>query len=79
MEYKSDIMIAQECDKRPIREIAAKAGIDEKYLEQYGNYKARSTLACFGISLTGPTASSFWSPPSPPPPRVRGRPPPAWA
>ena len=24
MEYKSDIMIAQECDKRPIREIAAK-------------------------------------------------------
>ena len=45
MEYKSDIMIAQECEKRPIREIAAKAGIDEKYLEQYGNYKAKIDLS----------------------------------
>ncbi len=45
MEYKSDIMIAQECKKRPIREIAAKAGIDEKYLEQYGNYKAKIDLS----------------------------------
>ena len=25
----------------PITEIAAKAGIDEKYLEQYGKYKAK--------------------------------------
>ena len=41
MEYKSDIMIAQACEKQPIRAIAAKAGIDEKYLEQYGNYKAK--------------------------------------
>lgn len=41
MEYKSDIEIAQEAPIRHIREIAATAGVDEKYLEQYGNYKAK--------------------------------------
>ena len=41
MEYKSDIQIAQECALRPIGEIAARAGIDEKYLELYGRYKAK--------------------------------------
>ena len=41
MVYKSDIEIAQACEKKNIREIAAVAGIDEKYLEQYGNYKAK--------------------------------------
>ncbi|MBR1565345.1 MAG: formate--tetrahydrofolate ligase [Oscillospiraceae bacterium] len=41
MGIKTDIEIAQECEKRKITEIAAKAGIDEKYLEQYGNYKAK--------------------------------------
>lgn len=41
MNYKSDIEIAQACEKKNIREIAAVAGIDEKYLEQYGNYKAK--------------------------------------
>ena len=45
MEFKSDIMIAQACEKKPIREIAATAGIDEKYLEQYGNYKAKIDLS----------------------------------
>ena len=45
MEYKSDIVIAQECEKQPIRQIAAKAGIDDKYLEQYGNYKAKIDLS----------------------------------
>ena len=45
MEYKSDIMIAQECEKQPILKIAAKAGIEEKYLEQYGNYKAKIDLS----------------------------------
>ncbi len=39
--FKSDIEIAQACDKKKITEIAAKAGIEEKYLEQYGNYKAK--------------------------------------
>ncbi len=41
MAYKSDIEIAQETTMKHIREIAASAGIDEKYLEQYGNYKAK--------------------------------------
>ena len=41
MGFKSDIEIAQECEMRPITEIAAKAGIDDKYLEQYGKYKAK--------------------------------------
>lgn len=37
----SDIEIAQACEKQHITQIARKAGIDEKYLEQYGNYKAK--------------------------------------
>ena len=41
MEYLSDIEIAQRCQMRPIGEIAAVAGVDEKYLEQYGRYKAK--------------------------------------
>ena len=41
MGFKSDIEIAQETTMSHIRDIAATAGIDEKYLEQYGNYKAK--------------------------------------
>lgn len=41
MEYKSDIEIAQSCQMRHIREVAASANVDEKYIEQYGNYKAK--------------------------------------
>ncbi len=41
MEFKSDIQIAQEAGMKNIREIAEIAGLDEKYLEQYGNYKAK--------------------------------------
>ena len=45
MGFKSDIEIAQECKMKNIREIAAVAGVDEKYLEQYGNYKAKIDYA----------------------------------
>lgn len=38
---KTDIEIAQECQMKKITEIAEAAGIDDKYLEQYGNYKAK--------------------------------------
>lgn len=38
---KTDIEIAQESKMLPITEIAAKAGISEDYLEQYGRYKAK--------------------------------------
>ena len=41
MEFKSDIEIAQANEKLKITEVAKAAGIDEKYLEQYGNYKAK--------------------------------------
>ncbi|MBR3779375.1 MAG: formate--tetrahydrofolate ligase [Clostridia bacterium] len=45
MSYKTDIEIAQECQMKHIREIAATAHVDEKYLEQYGNYKAKIDLS----------------------------------
>ena len=41
MAYLSDIEIAQQCEMKPITEIARIAGVDEKYLEQYGKYKAK--------------------------------------
>lgn len=41
MEIKSDIQIAQESTPLNIREIAKAAGVDEKYVELYGNYKAK--------------------------------------
>ena len=41
MEFKTDIQIAQESVMTNISEIAEKAGIDEKYVEQYGKYKAK--------------------------------------
>ncbi len=37
----SDIEIAQSAKMQPITEIAKTAGVDEKYLEQYGKYKAK--------------------------------------
>ena len=41
MAFKTDIEIAQECKMKKITEIAEMAGIDEKYIEMYGNYKAK--------------------------------------
>ncbi|MCI8801778.1 MAG: formate--tetrahydrofolate ligase [Oscillibacter sp.] len=41
MRVPSDIEIAQSCKMRPIQEIAASAGIDPRYLELYGNHKAK--------------------------------------
>ena len=45
MGFKSDIEIAQSVTPKHIYEIAKTAGIDEKYLEQYGNNKAKVDLA----------------------------------
>ena len=39
--FKSDIEIAQSTPMQHITEVAKTAGIDPKYLEQYGNYKAK--------------------------------------
>ena len=41
MPYKSDIEIAQETSMKPITEIADNLGIDSKYVEQYGPFKAK--------------------------------------
>lgn len=41
MAYKSDIEIAQEAQPSPIGEIAKSLGIQEKYIECYGKYKAK--------------------------------------
>ena len=45
MALLTDIEIAQQCEMKPITEIAKVAGIDEKYLEQYGKYKAKIDLS----------------------------------
>ncbi len=45
MAFLSDIEIAQQCVMQPITKIAEKTGIDDKYLEQYGKYKAKIDLS----------------------------------
>ncbi|MBO4251300.1 MAG: formate--tetrahydrofolate ligase [Clostridia bacterium] len=44
MNYKSDIEIANSVQPKFIGDIAEVAGIDAKYIEQYGNYKAKIDL-----------------------------------
>ncbi len=48
---KTDIEIAQSVKMRPITEISEIAGIDEKYLEQYGKYKAKVDLSLLDESV----------------------------
>ena len=50
MAYLTDIEIAQSTEMEHIRDIAAVAGVDEKYLEQYGNYKAKVDYALLNES-----------------------------
>ena len=45
MAYLSDIEIAQSTPMQPITEIAKVAGVDDKYMEQYGRYKAKVDYA----------------------------------
>ena len=56
MSYKSDIEIAQGCQKKKITEIAASAGIDDKYLEQYGHFKAKVDYALLKDKAEAPNA-----------------------
>jgi len=53
MAYLSDIEIAQSAKMSHIRDIAKTAGIDEKYLEQYGNYKAKIDNSLLSESKRG--------------------------
>ncbi len=41
MAYLTDIEIAQQCEMKPIGEIARAAHIDEAFVEPYGHYKAK--------------------------------------
>ncbi len=41
---KTDVQIGQGAEMKPIVEIAKKLDVDEKYLENYGNYKAKISL-----------------------------------
>ena len=50
MAYLSDIEIAQGCEMKHITEIAETAGIDKKYVEQYGTYKAKIDLSLLNES-----------------------------
>ena len=50
MAYLSDIEIAQATEMKPITEIAKVAGVDEKYIEQYGKYKAKVDYALLNES-----------------------------
>ncbi|MBO7344589.1 MAG: formate--tetrahydrofolate ligase, partial [Clostridia bacterium] len=45
MGYKSDIEIAQSVIPEHILKIAERAGVENKYIEQYGNYKAKIDLS----------------------------------
>lgn len=45
MAYLTDIEIAQNCKMKHISEIAKTAHVDAKYIEQYGNYKAKIDLS----------------------------------
>lgn len=51
MGYKSDIEIAQEAKARPINEIAGALGLPEKYIENYGPYKAKIDYRYYNDAL----------------------------
>lgn len=54
MEYKSDIQIAQETPMWPIGQVAKEAGLEEKYLEPYGSYKAKIDYQFIQKEQAGP-------------------------
>ena len=47
----TDIEIARNCKIKPVYEIAETAGIDEKYIEPYGKYKAKIEVNAFYADL----------------------------
>ena len=54
MGYKTDIEIAQENTPLKITKVAEAAGIDERYLELYGNYKAKVDYALLKDNASRP-------------------------
>ena len=58
--YKSDIEIAQSCEMEHILTIAKRAHVDEKYIEQYGNYKAKIDLSLLNEATRVRTMRLWW-------------------
>jgi formate--tetrahydrofolate ligase len=52
---KSDIEIAQEAQMQPISEIAEKIGIPDRYVENYGKYKAKIDYRYYNEELKKPS------------------------
>ena len=50
---KTDIEIAQSIEMQPTTEIAKVAGVDDKYIEQYGRYKAKVDYSLLNESKRG--------------------------
>lgn len=79
MPWLSDIEIAQNCTMHPIGEIAQKAHVDDKYLEQYGRYKAKVDLSFLADSPRKEGKLVLVTAITPTPPgRARPPPPSAW-
>ena len=78
MEVKSDIEIAQACAIKPIRDIAAVAGVDEEYLEYYGKYKAKIDLETAERPGGPPMEKLILVTAINPSPAGEARPPPLW-
>ncbi|MBO7156791.1 MAG: formate--tetrahydrofolate ligase [Clostridia bacterium] len=53
MAYLTDIEIAQSCQMKPITQIADSINIDDKYIEQYGKYKAKVDYSLLKESTRG--------------------------
>ena len=75
---RSDIEIAQACKKLRITEIAAKVGIDEAYIEQYGPYKAKVDLRLLKELADRPDGKLVLVTAITPTPAGEGKTPPAW-
>ncbi|MEZ4627623.1 MAG: formate--tetrahydrofolate ligase [Eubacteriales bacterium] len=58
MSHLTDIEIAQQTTMLPITQIAAGMGIDEKYVEPFGKYKAKIATSRSATSPASRTASS---------------------
>ena len=54
MSYKTDIEIAQSTEMQKISQVIDKLGIEEKYVEYYGNYKAKIDYAMIADSTDRP-------------------------
>ena len=79
MSYKSDIEIAREARKKPIREIGEKLGIPSDHLLPYGHDKAKVSQAFIDSVQGNATGKLVLVTAINRRLRARARPPPPWA